>query len=160
VLLFVACATSTYPMPAGPPHTGQLNPASIGRTIPAVVLYLQPMPGDEIEILGADAIGMTEGATVRLFLSRAVIQADGSRLIGEALEDLVGARVAAVSASDGPENAVGIVAQLTPERAGRFEITSIRLRYRLNGGGAQVRDGIDTVLTVCAADPAPTECEE
>jgi hypothetical protein len=147
-------------MPANPPHTRQLNPTSIGTTIPAVVLYLEPLPGDEIELLRAETIGITEGATVRLFLSRAVIQADGSRLIGEALEELIGARIAAVSASAGPENAVGIVAQLTPLQAGRFEITSIRLRYRLNGGGDRVGDGIDTRLTVCAADPAPSDCEE
>jgi hypothetical protein len=61
-------------------------------------------------------------------------------------------------ASADPSYAVGIVARLTPSRAGRFVLTSVRLRYRLNGGNARSGDGIDVVLTVCAANPKPADC--
>ena len=62
--------------------------------------------------------------------------------------------------SPGPENTVGIVAELTADRPGSYTLTSIRLRYRLNGGPEQVREGIDVVWTVCADEPAPASCSE
>ena len=161
VLLLAGCAPTSYLLPSGPPHAGQRNPASVGSPVPAVVLFLEPRPGDQFELISAEAIGTGTGATVRFFLSRAVIQADGSRLIGELREELAGARIGtAADASPGPANAVGIIAEVTLSQAGRYELSSVRLRYRLNGGAEQVGEGIDVVFTVCAAVPAPTTCEE
>ena len=64
----------------------------------------------------------------------------------------------AATASPGSDNTVGIAAELTPHRPGRFELTNVRLRYRLNGGGEQVGEGIDVVSGVCADDPRPADC--
>ena len=96
--------------------------------------------------------------TVRptLFLSRAVIDAAGDRVIGEAREPLEGAVIEApAGAAPGPDHTVGIVAEMTPEQAGTYQLTGIRLRFRTNGGVEQVREGISTLWTVCAADPSP-----
>jgi hypothetical protein len=159
--LLAGCASSSYPMPSGPPHAGQLSPAGLGTPIPAVVLWLEPRPGDRFELLGAEPVGVASGASVRFYLSRIVFKPDGTRLIGEQRETLAGAQIAAATgASPGPDNAVGILAELTASAPGRYTLSSLRLRYRLDDGGEQVREGIDVVFTVCAADPAPTDCPE
>lgn len=80
-------------------------------------------------------------------------------MIGEALEPLAGAVIeTTATASAGPENTVGIVAEMTPTSAGTYQLTSVRLRFRVNGGGNQVREGISVRWTVCADDPGP-KCE-
>jgi hypothetical protein len=159
-LVVLGCSGDPYPLPSGPPHAGQLNPASVGHPSHAVLIYLTVRPGDRIELVGADAVGALDGATVRFLLSRPVVQADGVHVIGERFEDLPGAVVTAVTASPGPDNEFGIAAELTAQRPGRFEISNVRLRYRLNGSSEQVGEGIDVVWTVCADDPAPTDCPE
>ena len=167
-LLLAACARDAdplpsgdaYPLPSGPPNAGQLNPAAVGQPTHAVLIYLSVRPGDRIELVGADAVGTLDGATVKFLLSRPVIEANGDSVIGKDFEDLNGAVVTAATASPEADNTVGIAAELTAQRAGRFEITNVRLRYRLNGGGEQVGEGIDVVWTVCADDPAPADCPE
>ena len=159
-LVVVACAGDPYPLPSGPPNAGQLNPAAVGQPTYALLIYLNVRPGDQIELVGADAVGTLDGATVKFLLSRPIIDAQGGTLLGKDFEDLAGAVVTAVSASPGPVNTVGIAAELTAQRPGRFEVTNVRLRYRLNGGGEQVGEGIDVVWTVCADDPAPADCPE
>jgi hypothetical protein len=62
-------------------------------------------------------------------------------------------------ASPAPQYGVGIVAEMTPTKAGAYELTGVRLRFRINGGGEQVREGTSVIWTVCADDPAPTNCE-
>ena len=51
---------------------------------------------------------------------------------------------------------------LVADRPGRYELTNVRLRYRVNGGPERVGDGIDVVWTVCADDPKPAvdDCQE
>lgn len=159
-LLLAACARDPYPLPSGPPNAGQLNPAAVGQPTHAVLIYLDVRPGDRIELVGADAVGTLDVATVKFLLSRPVIEANGDSVIGKDFEDLSGAVVTAATASPGPDNTVGIAAELTAQQPGRFEITNVRLRYRLNGGGEQVGEGIDVVWTVCADDPAPADCPE
>ncbi|HEX5014370.1 MAG TPA: hypothetical protein VFV72_09465 [Candidatus Limnocylindrales bacterium] len=124
------------------------------------MLFIRVRPGDTIELLSAEPIGSFEGASVRFYLSRPVIQETGERVIGEKLEALEGAEATAAVPTDSPENTVGIVGELVANRPGRFEVTSIRLRYRINGGPEQVGEGTDVILTVCADDPAPTDCPE
>jgi len=159
-LTVMACSADPYPLPSGPPHAGQRNPASVGQKIHAVLIYLNVRPGDRIELVSADAVGTLDGTTVQFLLSRPVIEANGDHVIGKDFEDLPGAMITAVTASPGPDNTVGIAAALTAQRPGRFEITNVRLRYRLNGGSERVGEGIDVVWTVCADDPAPTDCPE
>ena len=132
----------------------QWNPVALGKPTQAVVLYLEVRPGDRIELLGAEAIGLPPAVRPTLYLSRPVLHADGDRVIGEALEPLAGAVIEVpAGASSGPENTVGIVAEMTPTSAGTYELTSVRLRFRVNGGGEQVREGISVHWTVCADDP-------
>jgi len=159
-LLLAACAGDPYPLPSGPGRR-QFSPAAVG--VPsgnAILIYLDVRPGDRIELLAAEPVGALDGATVKFLLSRPVIEANGVRLIGEEFEALEGAVVTAATASPGPDNTVGIAAELTAERPGRYEITNVRLRYRLNGGSAKVGEGISVVWTVCADDPAPSACPE
>jgi hypothetical protein len=159
VLALGACAGSDpYPLRAGPPHASQASVARIGEPARAVLLYLAVRPGDRIELLGADPIGSFDGAEVRTLVSRPVVEDDGTLTIGDAYEELPGSVLTAASASAGPAHTVGIGVELTARRPGRFEIDGLRLRYRLNGGTEQTREGIDVVLVVCAADPAPSAC--
>jgi hypothetical protein len=159
-LLLAACARDAYPLPSDPPTAALLRPAAVGETTSAVLIYLEVRPGDRIELIGAEPVGSLDGATVRFLLSRPVIEPGGVRVIGKELEDLAGAVVTAASASPGPDNTVGIAAELTAGRPGRFEITNVRLRYRLNEGSERVGEGIDVVWTVCADDPRPADCPE
>lgn len=143
-----------------PPHAGALAPASIGEGVPTTVLFLTPRPGDEIELLAAEAIGVADGATVRFYFSPPVRMADGSYVVGEELRDLAGATFANTSETDGPDDTVGVVAEITAQRRGRYELTSVRLHYRINGGPERVGEGTDVVFVVCADDPKPARCEE
>ena len=162
-ILIAACVSDPgepYPLPAGPPGARQLNPATVGAPMNAVVMYIQVRPGDRIELVGAEAVGTLDGAAVTLLLSRPVNKADGTRLIGEAMEPLEGAILTPASTTPGPENDVGIVARMTPAQPGRYQVTGVRLRYRLNGGPEQVGEGIDTIWTVCADTPKPADCPD
>lgn len=163
VALLSGCSSDPYPLPSGPPHAGQRGPARVGQPVTAVLIFMEVRPGDRIELLGAEPIGSVDGATVRFLLSRPVVHADGDKVIGEVFEAFEGTEVTAASASPGADrylNTVGLAAELTAQRPGRFEVTSMRLRYRLNGGDEQVGEGIDVVWTVCADDPAPADCPE
>jgi hypothetical protein len=159
VLVVAGCAApDPYPFHAGPAHASQASVARIGEPARAVLLYLEVRPGDRIELLGAEPIGSFEGADVRTLVSRPVVEDDGSLTIGDAFEELPGTVLMAASPSAGSGNTVGIGVELTARRPGRYEIDGLRLRYRLNGGSDQTREGTDVVLVVCADDPAPSEC--
>lgn len=149
-----------YPLPSGPPHTWQTVPIALGTRAPAVVLYLTPRPGDRIELLAAEGIGVAAGADVQFFFSRPILEPNGDHMIGERLEDLAGATFSNTTATQGPDSTIGIVAGITAREPGRYQLTGVRLRFRVNGGAEQIADGIDVVFTVCAADPAPASCED
>ena len=156
-LLLSACAAAdTYPLPSAPGGSGS-SPVAVGDSRAVVVLYLNVRPGDQIELLGAEAVGSLDGATVTWQISRPVIKANGDHVIGEIFEDLGGAVLTGSTAS-GADNTVGVAANLTAQRPGRYEITNVRLRYRLNGGSEQTSEGISATWTVCADTPAPTAC--
>ena len=153
--LTITAARDPYPLQGA--GAAQWNPVALGKPTQAVVLYLQLRPGDRIELLGGEAIGLPPAVRPTLYLSRPVLHATGERVIGEALEPLAGAVIEApATASPGPENTVGIVAEMTPTTPGTYQLTSVRLRFRVNGGGERVREGITTFWTVCADDPAPS----
>lgn len=160
-MLIVGCASQDpYPLPAMPPGGGALIPAAVGEAAPTTVLFLTPRPGDEIELLSADPIGVGDGATVRFYFSPPVLKPDGTRLIGEELRDLAGATFHNTTGTDSPDDTVGIVAEITAQRPGRYQLDSVRLHYRINGGPERVGEGIDVVFVVCADDPKPARCEE
>ena len=153
----VALTSARDPYPLQGAGASQWNPVALGKPTQAVVLYLELRPGDRVELLGGESIGLPAAVRPTLYLSRPVLHANGDRVIGEALEPLAGAVIeAAASAAPGPDNAVGIVAEITPSSPGTYQLTSVRLRFRVNGGGERVREGITTHWTVCADDPAPS----
>ena len=156
VLLISCTASHAYPMPTQQPNTAATYPASIGEEVQFVVLFIEPRPGDRIELLGAEPMGELDGARVEFFLSRPVDKPDGTHVIGEQLEPLAGSVVATdAGVLEGPDNAVGVVAAITAERMGQFDLTLLRLRFRLNDGPEQVGEGISTIVRICAADPKP-----
>jgi hypothetical protein len=123
-----------------------------------VLVYLQPRPGDRITVLGAEAIGQIDGASVRFLLSRSVAHDDGTMVIGETFEAIDGGVVSAPDGTQSPDHTVGIAAEMTPNEPGVYEITSVRLRYAINGGAEQTGEGIDVRWMVCADDPKPEDC--
>ena len=153
-------AVDPYPLPSGPPNAGINAPAAVGSAVPGVVLYLTPRPGDRIELISAEAIGVAAGADVQFYFSPPVLHPNGDRVVGEDLRELPGATFSNETEAQGPDSMVGIVAEITAHEPGRYELTAVRLRYRLNGGDDQVREGIDAIFTVCADDPEPASCHE
>jgi hypothetical protein len=155
----VALAAPWDPYPLQGTGASQSNPVRLGTPTYAVVVFMEPRPGDRIELLGAEPIGLPPAVQPRLYLSRPVLEADGSMTTGlpESFEPIAGAVIETpAGSSPGPEHGVGIVAEMTPTSAGTYELTAIRLRFRTNGGVEQVREGITVVWTVCADDPAPS----
>jgi hypothetical protein len=135
--------------------TTESHPAAVGQEIAGVAFYLEPAPGDSLQLISAEPLGNLEGADVRLLLSRPVEDPPASYTIGEQVEALQGAVVeVSAAASAGPWNDVGIVAQVTARMPGTYDLTGVRLRYRLNGREQQ-RDA-ELFFRVCADDPAPT----
>jgi len=160
-LAFVLAGCSfadSNPFPyGGQPGAHEFNPIAVGKSVQAVVAYLEPRPGDVLELVGAEPIGSFDGATVKLWLSRPVVT-NGMHYIGGNLEEIPGAQIAALSASPGPDNEVGIVGEMVASRPGVFTVTDVRLRYRTNGGDVQTREGIAEVWMVCADTPVPQDC--
>lgn len=161
VIVVVALTQARDPYPlTGAGGSSVTSPALIGQPTRTVVVFMQPHAGDRIELLGAEQIGFPPDTKPTLYLSRAIPQADGSWLTGEALEPLAGAVIETpAGASPLPEYGVGIVAEMTPTTAGIYELTGVRLRFRINGGGEQVREGTSVIWKVCAGDPAPLSCD-
>ena len=156
--LLVGCSADPYPLLPGP-GASEWHPTAVGTPVRAVVLYLQPRPGDQVDLIDAQPIGSLTGADVRFYFSPPVVSASGTYTIGETLDPLIGASASVdPMASPGPANDVGIVAEITPRAAGTYTLTGVRLTLRLNGGGAQTMEGIDSVVTICAADAPPTDC--
>ena len=159
VVAGVALSAARDPYPLQPADASLWNPVALGTPTQAVVLYLELRPGDRIELLGGETIGLPAVVRPTLYLSRPVLHANGDRVIGEALEPLAGTVIETpATAAPGPENTVGIVAEITPTTPGVYQLDSVRLRFRVNGGGEQTREGISVHWTVCADDPAP-KCE-
>jgi hypothetical protein len=159
VIVVSACTSDAYPLltPAG---AGEWAPTTIGKPVQGVVLYLQPRPGDRIDLISATPIGTLSGADVTLYFSPQVPMADGGWTIGEKLEPIPGASVSIdPGASPGPRNDFGIVAEVTPRASGTYTITNLEVHLRINGGPEQVKTGISQDFTICAADPAPATCE-
>lgn len=152
-MVAVGCGTTDLRI-AG---TNQANPVALGATIPAVVLYIEVPAGRSLELLGAELLGDTGDTFVDVTLSRPVLQGDGSTLLGEAREPLIGAEVTVPE--DGSEAAtVGILADVTPAGPGRYIMTGLRLQYRLDGGPSRSLVG-DLTWIICADDPAPATCD-
>ena len=158
-LLFALVGCSD-PYPLSPTGGSATSPTSIGRSVQNVVVFIEPHPGDRIEFVSVEPVGTLGDTMVRFFFSPTITAPNGDHVVGEKLEPLAGASVSVDrSTPAGPENSVGILAELTPRSAGTFSLSSVRLHYRINGLPEQVKEGISVVFTICAADPAPVSCE-
>jgi hypothetical protein len=61
IVVLAGCSFFTkdpYPLPVGPPHAWQTGPFAVGSKTRAVVPFLTPRPGDRIELLAAEPIGV------------------------------------------------------------------------------------------------------
>lgn len=147
-----------YPIPEGQ-ATAAFVAAGVGEPVTEVVMFIEARPGRRVELLSAEPIGQLDGATVVFHASPPTIDDEGNEVIGERLEELAGTIVESTPGASGElADTVGIVAEVTASEPGRFKITAVRLRYRLSGTERQ-GEGTDIVLTVCADDPAPSDCE-
>jgi hypothetical protein len=149
-----------YPLPDEPPGAATFHPISVGETVTETVLFIEEHADTRLELLAAEPIGQLDGVTVAFYAAPLTVDAAGDVVIGEPLEDLAGTRLEdlADASAEPPEDTVGIVAEMTASEPGRYVLTAVRLSYRINGaerGG----EGIDVVVTVCADEPAPTDCE-
>ena len=157
-LLLAACSGDPYPIPTGQ-ATAAFHPAGVGEPVQAVVMYIEARPGERVVLLSAEAIGQLDGAAVDFYSSPAIVDDEGDLVIGEQLDELDGTTIqAAPGGSADPANTVGIVAEVTASEPGRFVITGVRLTYRY-GGTERQGEGVDVVMTVCADDPEPIDCE-
>jgi hypothetical protein len=89
-----------------------------------------------------------------------VLYPNGDRVIGEVLQELAGATFSNPSATADPDSMVGIVGEITAREPGRYQLTGVRLRYRVNDGAERIGEGIDVIFTVCADNRAPASCAE
>ena len=151
-----------YPLPSDPPGAATFHPVSVGQSVSEPVLFVEAREGVRLEIVSAEAIGQLEGVTVDFFASPLTVEADGDVITGERLVPLAGMRVDALAdaSADPPADTVGIVAEMTASEPGRFVLTAVRLTYRINGAPERDGEGIDVVVTICADDPAPTDCDD
>jgi hypothetical protein len=160
IALVSACGLQDpYPIPEGQP-TAEFHPAAVGEAVTGTVMFIDARPGSRVVLLEAEAIGQLEGASVVFYSSPPIVEEDGDLVIGEQLDELNGTVIEAPlsAASSDPSDTVGIVAEVTASEPGRYVLTGVRLTYRLNGNEGE-GEGVDVVMTVCADDPAPTDCE-
>jgi hypothetical protein len=151
-------ATDPYPMPSGSPRAWVNNPVRIGQEVSTTVVFMMVRGHDSIDFGSAEGIGSLDGADLQFFISQPLFHGDGSKVIGEGMIPLAHSSYVNVSNETGPNQALGIVAVITPRRAGRFELERVKLTNRLNEGPVQTREGIDAIFSVCADDPAPADC--
>ena len=151
-----------YPMPAEPPGDASFHSVAVGETVTEAVLFIEARTATQVEIVSAETIGTLEGATVELSASTLTEGDQGEVVVGDEHADLAGLRIHELAdpRADPPANTVAIVAEITPSEPGRYVLSGIRMTYRINGAPERHGEGIDVVVTVCADDPAPSECDD
>ena len=152
----------SYPLPAEPPGAATFYPVAVGEAVTEAVLFIEARPRTNVDIVSAEAIGTLDGATVVLSASTISENEEGDVIIGDERVELAGLRIGDLvdARADPPANTVAIVAEVTPSEPGRYVLSEIRLNYSINGAPERDGEGIDVVVTVCADDPAPSECDD
>jgi hypothetical protein len=161
--ILVGCGVQDpYPLPAGPPGAATFHPVAVGETVTEAVLFIEARQGTSVEIVSAEAVGSLEGADVAFFASTLSEDDEGEVVIGDEREELAGTRVEdhVDPAAEPPADTVAVVAEITPSDPGRYVLSGVRLTYRINGAPERDGEGIDVVVTVCADETAPTECDD
>ena len=151
-----------YPLPAEPPGDVTFHPVAVGESVTEAVLFIEARTGTRLEIVSAEAVGALEGATVAFSASTLTEDADGDIVIGDEHADVAGLKVEDLvdPRAEPPANTVAIVAEITPMEPGRYVLSTVKLTYRINGAPERHGEGMDVVVTVCADDPAPSDCDD
>jgi hypothetical protein len=151
-----------YPLPAEPPGDASFQAVAIGETVTEAVLFIEARTGTRVEILSAEAIGPLDGATVELSASTMSEDEQGDIIVGDEHVELAGLKVNDFvdPRADPPANTVAIVAEVTANEPGRYVLSSLQLTYSINGAPERHGEGMDVVVTVCADDPAPADCDD
>jgi hypothetical protein len=151
-----------YPLPAEPPGDATFHPVAVGESVTEAVLFIEARTGSRVEILSAEPVGTLAGATVEFSASTLTEDAQGDVVIGDENADLAGLRIDELAdpRAEPPANTVAIVATITPSAPGRYVLSTVNLTFRINGAPERHGEGMDVVVTVCAADPAPSDCED
>jgi hypothetical protein len=158
-IVTAACAAPSVDrrFPSLPADATATSAAAIDAASPFVVVFIDPAAGERIRLISAEPMLEGVAASVSLELSRPVLMADGSRLVGEDTEPLEGAVV--IGSSDDPADTIGIVATMTVHEPGIAHLAGIRLRYALGAGIELEASGTDVDWWVCADDPKPVSCD-
>jgi hypothetical protein len=161
-LLAAGCAGGSDPYPLlTPPGAASFHPARLGVSVAGVVLDVQVRPGDSIELVSAQPVGLADGAVATFYFAPPEPMPGGGLMTGDTLEPLPGAVFTPrPGASYGPDTGFGIVAVVTASRAGRYTLSGVRLTFRINERAAETKEGITELFTICADDPAPASCGE
>jgi hypothetical protein len=151
-----------YPLPAEPPGDATFHPVAVGETVSEAVLFIEARTATRLEIVSGEAIGPLDGATVELFASTLNEDEQGDIVVGDERVELAGLRLDDLvdARADPPANTVAIVAEITPSEPGRYVLSTVQLPYRINGAPERNGEGMDVVVTVCADDPAPSDCDD
>jgi len=162
VLLAGCGLQDPYPLPAEPPGDATFHSIAVGETVTEAVLFIEARTGTRVEILSAEAIGTLEGATVEFSASTLTEDDQGEVVVGDEHADLAGLTIddLADPRAEPPENTVAIVAEITPSEPGRYVLSTVQLTYRINGAPERHGEGMDVVVTVCADNPAPSDCND
>ena len=163
MLILAGCGIQdSYPLPGEPPGDSTFHPVAVGETVTEAVLFIEARELTRVEILSAEPVGPLEGAAVELFASTLAEDEDGSIVVGKERDELVGTRIEdhVDPEAEPPANTVAVIAEITPTEPGRYVLSGVRLTYRINGAPERAGEGIDVVVTVCADEPAPEECDD
>ena len=163
VALLAGCGLQDpYPLPAEPPGDVTFHAIAVGESVSEAVLFIEARTGSRVEIVSAEAVGTLEGATVAFSASTLTEDADGDIVIGDEHADLAGLRIDELAdpRAEPPANTVAIVADITPLEPGRYVLSTVKLTYRINGAPERHGEGMDVVVTICADDPAPSDCDD
>jgi len=163
VLVLTGCIDQDpYPLPKGPPGQSAFHAVALGEPVAEAVVFIEARRGQRVEIISAEPIGLFEGASVELYASPLVADADGGGVVGDERVELAGMVIGDVvdASAEPPENQLAIVAEVTASEPGRYVLSGIHLTYQINGAPQRDGEGIDVVLTVCADDPAPSVCDD
>jgi hypothetical protein len=90
--ILAACAADPYPL-LSPAGASDWASTTLGAPLRGVVLYLQPRPGDRLELISAEALGVGPGADTQVYFAPSVVGSDGSITIGDKVEPVAGAVV-------------------------------------------------------------------
>jgi hypothetical protein len=152
----------TYPLPAPPPGNSVFRAVTLAEPVTEAVMFIEARRAQRVEIVSAEPIGQFDGATVELFASPLDEDASGNVVLGDERIDLEGMFIDDVAdpSAEPPGDELAIVAEVTATEPGRYVLSLVRLTYRINGAPERDGEGIDVVLTVCAADPAPSACAD